>query len=294
MHSKFTPVLPFQAVAYLDSIAVLTNRPPGPYLIDAMMAHAGDAFKDEEYEAVPGYVRLWVHQPRAGVYDLLEQLHKPRVQQVHVAFDIPAASRDEAAANDRYLNSRITQRWRRSEEFNIDRNTRYSSRDPRRKVTLAGYHDKPDRFDEHGRPCAHLEYRLVRCGTCRRRGLASVEAVRRLDPVAWLRRELVLGEVDTRQLGRQFNGRPKAKHPDLRPGKRQSNGWGQPYDRDLKTGMHIAQKATASREAGHRTEAISTQAVRDAFADKPWFNPRSAIKKLDPAAYLHLHNLAPT
>ena len=82
----------------------------------------------------------------------------------------------------------------------------------------------------------------------------------------------MLKTVDLRMLGRQWLERNKAKKPNV-------VRWGPlTVDLDIRTGNALACWATATRDAIHRHEPISSMHVADAFHDDPRFDARTALR----------------
>lgn len=249
------------------------------YQLDEIKEHAGSAFigdqslvPGKDFVSVPGHDCLVCHQPKPEAYLLLDTLHRPKVQRLDVAIDVPASTALEAEAIEDRLLSLLVQRWRRPQAVNEVGHSWYSTKEPQGRTGYAAYDDKPDRNSEG--PCAHVERRIIGCGPCHRAGFRKPSDVQNLDVVAWLKKHTVLKAVDLRMLGRQKLERNRAKVPNLRR-------WGSfTVDLDIRVGNALARWATATRDAAHRHEPVSALHVFDAFATEAWFDARTALRSV--------------
>jgi hypothetical protein len=199
--------------AYVDTLELFFrySLPPGIRMLDRIQ---GRRIRTEpcadDHEKIVGH-RVIVHQPKLAALELLDRLqasHNGVLCRFDIAADFMFATEAEAEAFGRRLTTNVIMRWRRPGPMHdfeggavnwvrqIDRSRR-SNRD------LEMYADRLSKLS--GKPCAHLELKILRAAACRRVVPSGrVKDILAIDPAMLFAHHLALSDIGERHAERMI------------------------------------------------------------------------------------------
>jgi|GEM_PF-4586271 len=195
--------------AYIDTVCILFKKKPPNKLFNDLKRNCRKAprLHPTKERGSHGYKwKLSVHVPTRQAMECLARLPDALVNELHVAFDLPASDVNAAFALQELIESQLWIASARAFGCRRFRQTFYSGLPKWDALRICIYSDKPSRHN--GGPVCHVELRFRGANQVRRVGLLDIGDITELDPAAIVGRFLQLRRLSLRKLGRMFGGRP--------------------------------------------------------------------------------------
>ena len=276
-HHKTRPYpFPTEVVAFIDTTQFWLERKPGNSIIKFLKESCGHCYVKQ---GSPWWnsnlrCRLHLHQPSAKALRLLDDYLTEKsltfiINQVDLALDLIVPDQHAVAQLYEFLDMHLVKKWHGKQSVQYHENTRYTSIKKWQSQQIVMYSQPQSRIT--GKPCVHLEWRTRGKTMVERLDIYDLGHLINFDHRAFWQRCLCLEEVDFTMLGRQFQGRGRARTPIPRG----------PYpDADRYIGDSI-------RRAAARTEYGATaQDVRDWCRGCSWFHPATSMRTISNDVYL--------
>lgn len=222
---SLVPVSIVSQSSYIDSIcAVLPERMPKAMFrslresLCAALRPRKRRYVFKKVTTANGYwiFKVTVHQPTPASVQILEdavETMNARLLEVHVSLDLETASFADAVALQDYLEQRMLPSTRQKRPIERVKGTTYFNRQTRKGFEVAMYSDKPSKVT--GKPCFHMDWRMIGSAILKREGLSSCSEIVGLDHDSFWDRKLALWlppSLDT--IAKTRNGRAGSKQPD--------------------------------------------------------------------------------
>ncbi len=203
------PFTPIDAVAYVDTLALLVQRRLPNRLLSWLRRNYGRQLTFEPSVITPeGIVtrpKIVIHQPTAETLEVLRAMRPAPfvVHRVDIAVDFLFQTGEEARLAQAYLDRHVIQKWRRrNHEHRVVITTSYWKRERAAARNIALYSDRPSKVSLG--PCSHLEMRFKGARACRAVGLSNLaDLAAGVDVQALLKRQAKLAFIDPKSFDRQ-------------------------------------------------------------------------------------------